>query len=239
MRNDLQALSQKYENALRRHLTSRGEAAPSRAAALGREAASLGLETLELARMHEQALAVLVPSSTSAARRETLRKRARAFFVEATSPIERSHPAATKAKRHCRKLSETLRARTDELALSKRDARRKTSQRKTSEKTLKKKGELFEKLLKESKAVQERLRGLTRRALTSQEEERGRTSRKLQDEIAKALLGVNIRLLVMGREGAEAAKRLLKDIAMTERLIKRSKLKMRRAARDFRAPNES
>jgi len=59
MKQKLIRLSQHYGTALRTHLQPGARISSLPAQALGRQAAALGVETLELARMHEQALVSL------------------------------------------------------------------------------------------------------------------------------------------------------------------------------------
>ena len=68
------------------------------------------------------------------------------------------------------------------------------------ETALKKSGEHYAKLLKESLQLQEGLRQLAHQVLATQEDERRKISRELQDEIAQTLLGINVRLLSLKQE---------------------------------------
>src|SRR5580698_6565705 len=83
MKQDLNGLSQRYVTELRKHLKQAPNAGLQLATSLGRQAVSLGLETLDLARMHEQALTTLELSN----RKNTFTKRAEIFFTEALTPI--------------------------------------------------------------------------------------------------------------------------------------------------------
>ena len=80
-------LSHRYVTALRKHLQQGPRASLRPALGLGRDAVALGLETLELACMHDEALsAVLLPGCTGPRRAEMIR-RAAIFFTEAITPI--------------------------------------------------------------------------------------------------------------------------------------------------------
>ena len=59
MKPNLISLSQQYVNALRKHLEAGPQAGWQPARELGQQAIALGLETLELARMHDAALVTL------------------------------------------------------------------------------------------------------------------------------------------------------------------------------------
>ena len=64
MKQKLIGLSQRYVTALRKHLKQGPRASLQPALGLGRRAVVLGLETLELARIHERAVATLELSSS-------------------------------------------------------------------------------------------------------------------------------------------------------------------------------
>ena len=57
----------------------------------------LDLETLDLARIHEQALITLVLPGYSASARDAMVRRAGKFFAEAITPIEKTHRTAREA----------------------------------------------------------------------------------------------------------------------------------------------
>ena len=58
---------------------------------------ALGLETLDLARIHEQALITLVLPGYSPGTRDAMVRRAGTFFAEAITPIEKTHRTALEA----------------------------------------------------------------------------------------------------------------------------------------------
>src|SRR5690349_16665290 len=79
MNRKLSDLSQQYVTALKKHLERGPRANLQPALRLGRRAVVFGLETLDLARIHEGALATLELSNG----KNGLRKRAEIFFNEA------------------------------------------------------------------------------------------------------------------------------------------------------------
>ena len=236
MNEAMSVLSRKYEAALGEHLKDGVNSGLKKAAALGTQAVSLGLETLDLAKIHEHALVAI--ASARPISRDGHAKRAQIFFAEANIPIERTHLAAARAEVHWKKLNETLHDRTSQLAISKRDLKRNIVQRKTAEKSLKTRNEYYATLLKESRSMQANLRSLAHRVLSAQENERGQISRELHEEIVQALLGINVRLLTLEQKGSRDGKELLKDIASTQHLVNKSVRTMRRVARKFRTPHE-
>src|SRR5579859_2048130 len=104
MKRKLSALSQEYVAALKNHLKQGPQAGLQPARGLGRRAVAIGLETLDLARIHERALATLEASSS----RDGYIKRAEIFFTEAVTPIEETHRAALKANAQLNRVSQTL-----------------------------------------------------------------------------------------------------------------------------------
>ena len=209
--------SRRYQTVLREYLKQGPGPGSSLepASELGCQAAALGLETLDVARVHEGALAALESSDG----RGGVIKRTDAFFAEAVVPIERTHRAAVAANRHVKRLTATLDRCTSGLVTSKRYLERRIAQRKNAEESLKKSREHYIKLLEESHHLQKHLRQLTHRIMSAHEHEKERVSHELHDEIAQTLLGINVRLLTL-RTGAEFnARGLKKDIASTQRLV--------------------
>jgi len=185
---------------------------------LGRQAMSLGLETLDVARIHDGALATLEAASS----RDGIMERAEAFFTEAVTPIEKTHRAALKANVRLSQLNKTLGRGTVDLAVSNRSLKQEIARRKTVEKALKKSGEHSKELLEESRRLQKHLQHLARRTMAAQENERKKVSHDLQDEIAQTLLGINVRLVSLKTAAKGNTANLTKKIASTQRLVEES-----------------
>jgi signal transduction histidine kinase len=196
---------------------------------LGRRAVTLGLETLELARIHERALVTLEAASG----KDGFVKRAEIFFTEALIPIVETHRAARRSNVELHRLNEALGRRTVELAATHRQLQRGIVRRKSVEAALKISGEHYTKLLKDSLQLQEGLRQLTHQVLAAQEDERRKISRELQNEIAQTLLGINVRLLTLKQEARNNTRGLKNEIASTQRLVLKSAKSVRRVAREF------
>ena len=94
MKQKLIGLSQRYVTALRKHLEQGPRASLLPALGLGRRAVVLGLETLDLARIHERAVTTLELSSE----KDGFIERAEIFFTEAITPIEETHLAAAEGQ---------------------------------------------------------------------------------------------------------------------------------------------
>ena len=229
MKQKLIKLSQRYAGALRKHLKPGPGASLQAALRLGRQAVTLGLETLELARIHERALATLKLSRS----KDGLIKRAELFFTEANTPIVETHRAARQSKNELSRLNGRLDRRTAELAATNRRLQHGILRRKGAEAALKKSGEHYARLLKESLQLQEGLRRLTHQVLAAQEDERQKISRELHNEIAQTLLGIHVRLLSLKQEARNNTLGLKNAIANTQRLVIKSAKSVRRVAREF------
>jgi signal transduction histidine kinase len=112
-------------------------------------------------------------------------------------------------------------------------------QRKRVEVELRKSGKHYAKLLLESHHLQKHLQRLTHQILSAQEAQRKKIGRKLHDEVAQALLGINVRLLTL-KEAAKGHKaKLAKDIANTQRLVQESVQSINRFARELDLPQQA
>jgi len=211
-------LHQQYAAALRKHLKQGSPAGLPEALRLGRRAVALGLETLELARIHEQALATAELSKN----KSRLLRRAEMFFYEANTPIEETHRAARQTKVHLSQLMATLGRRTKELAVSNRQLQQGILRHKVVEDASAKRGRHHQKCLEESLELQKRLRQLTHQVLRAQEDERKKISGELQNDIAQTLLGINVRLLSLKQAAQRDTKGIKNDIASTQRLVAKS-----------------
>jgi len=218
MKRKLIRLSRGYAAALRKHLKQGPRASLQPARGLGQRAAALGLETLDVARIHEAAVSSLEASRS----RDGIIKRAEMFFTEAITPIEKTHRAALKANARLNQLNKTIRRRTVDLAASDRHLKQGVVQRKAMEQSLKKSAGHYGRLVKESRRLQKHLRQLTHQILSAQEEERKKINRDLHDEIAQTLLGINVRLLTLKNGATANTGSLQKEIASTQRLVKES-----------------
>lgn len=233
MKQKLTGFSQRYVMALQKYL-GRGSGADLRPAlAVGRQAVSLGMDTLALARIHERALSILNLTSVKNGLIKRV-KRAEVFFTEALIPIVETHRAARQSKLDLHRLNALLNRRTVELAVTNRQLQRGIVRRKGVEAALKISGAHYAKLLKDSLQLQQGLRQLTHKVLAAQEDERRKISIELQDGIAQTLLGINVRLLSLKQEVRTNTKGLKNEIANTRELVLKSANSVRRIARRYR-----
>ena len=235
MKHKVVALSQRYASALRKHLKQGPRASLRPARGLGRQAVAMGLETLDVARIHDDALATLEAHSS----RDGIISRAEIFFAEAITPIERTHGDALQTNVRLGQLHKTLGRRTVDLAAVNRSLKQGVAQRKTVEKALKAKGRQSKKLLEESYRLQKHLQHLTHQILSAQEDKRKKISHELKDEIAQTLLGINVRLLSLKQQANAGAEGLQKEIASTRCLVDKSMKSIRRFTREFGKHHET
>jgi signal transduction histidine kinase len=213
----------------------RGPGAPLDAArGMGDQALAAGLQTLDMAKLHEEILVSHVLPSRPVSRRSTIIKQAGSFFTEAITPIEKDQLGTREAAAHLNQIVEMLSQRTVELAASNIELGREVAQRRAAEEALKKSEHHYSQLLEESDRLQKELRHLSRQILLTQEEERREISRELHDVIAQTLTGINVRLASLKREAALNTKGLERNISRTQRMVERSVDIVHRFARELR-----
>src|SRR3984957_4347163 len=222
MKRKLSNLSRRYQAALRKHLKQGPRANLESARGLGSQALGAGLQTLDLAKLHEQTLVTDILPGCPAARRNALIKQAGAFFAVAITPIEKTPRTAREATAYLKKFIETLSRRTVELAASNLELNLEITQRKVAEDALKKSENHYSQLLEKSDRLQEQLRQLSRQILSAQEDERKKISRELHDVIAQTLTGINVRLAALAKEAVTKTKGLDRNIARKQRLVEKS-----------------
>jgi len=234
MKHKLSGLSREYQESLRKHLKEGSQTSLQPAQGLGRQAMSIGLETLNLARIHEQALSLLGPPISSPRTRDAMVRRAGTFFAKAITPIEETHRTARETNIHLDQLHQKLRQRGADLAAANRRLKQEIVLRRSAEQSLRKSEQHYRQLLEQSQHMQEQLRLLSRQLLSAQEEERKRISRELHDVIAQTLTSINVRLTTLKREASLNTRGLERNIARTQELVERSVNIVHQFARELR-----
>jgi hypothetical protein len=161
-------------------------------------------------------------------------KRAASFFAQAARSVQKTHRAAVAAAAHLAGQNKILLRRTAELVGANRQLKKGILRRKFSEKALSDSRKRYAKLSRESQHLQKHLQRLAHQILLAQEDERTHVSHSLQEEIAQTLLGINVRLLTLKKQGVERCGHLTKEIASTQRMVKKSVETINRFACEYR-----
>jgi signal transduction histidine kinase len=208
-RNGSIAFERSYLTALGEHLKkARGSGGGDR---IGRLARSLGVETLDLARIHERAAASLARPAASTARQ-------RAFFTEAVEAHIGANGAVSGSRRRAARPGRGSR----EASAARARLAREVQRRKALQAELVQSERRQADLASRSRIMEKRLRGLSHRLLSALEEERRRISRDLHDAIGQTLTGINVGLATLKHDAAAESRDLAEALAMTQRLVERS-----------------
>ena len=103
MKRQILKLSRRYKAALRAHLKPGRSAGLESARGLGSQALAVGLQTLDLAKLHEQILVAEVLPGCPAGKREALIKKAGVFFAVAITPLEKAHRTSQETTRNLKR----------------------------------------------------------------------------------------------------------------------------------------
>ncbi len=216
-----------------------GQLAGSRAAEeIGRESVAIGLETLDLARIHHQALAQLLATDGDASTREKLTACAAGFFIEAITPIEETHRIALKANSDLQQLHALLDERMVKLAETNRELQRQVAERTTVETALRNSQQTSSQLLRDSLIQEKHLRAMAHQIISATEEERHKMSLQLNNVIAQTLLGINLHILALNKDVATNQAKHAQEIADTQRLVEDSTHMIRRLTHEFSNQHE-
>src|SRR5689334_22414787 len=112
MKRKILNLSRRYHTALRRHLDEGRQASFESARGLGSQALAAGLQTLDLAKLHEDVLVTQVLPACLPRKRADFVRRSGIFFAAAITPIEDTYPGALEATALLKTFVETLSRRT-------------------------------------------------------------------------------------------------------------------------------
>jgi signal transduction histidine kinase len=213
--------SRRYEAAMRRFLRRGKSGSLLPAARLGHQAVTLGLETLDVTRVHEQVLSTVTqledaPMNTGQGRLE----RADSFFKETIVPIEATHHAAHKADIHIDQLTRTLSRRAVASSALDEQLEQAIAQREAAEASADARAVRHDELLAEAQLIQQRLRDQMRGILSQHENERKRLGGELRNEIAQALLAIDLSLLALNTSGNVDTDKIEKSIAEAQRTMK-------------------
>ena len=141
---------------------------------MGRMAVKLEMETLEVARLHDQAVASLLPQEADTGEREALTAKAAMFFSEAINPIEQTHPAVREVQADIQEKHLTLAQRTTDLENLNWRLKVQTRERKAFAALHQQKDQASRQLMIDSKLLEKKLQSMARDILSANEVERKR-----------------------------------------------------------------
>ena len=227
-------MRQRYRSALRAHLTGPRLGGLKRARGFRCQTLTAGLDTADLSRYHEDLLIYEFLPAYPVARRGVLIKRAAVFFATVINPTQKVPNVAREATFQVQRFIESLSRRTVELASLNLELNSEIAQRKAVEEALKKSELNSLYLLTKSNHLQEQLRRVSRKIISSQEDERKSISRELHDVIAQTLTGINIRLAALKREATKNTAGIDQNITLTQELVENSVNIVHEFARELR-----
>jgi signal transduction histidine kinase len=195
---------------------------------------ALGLETLDIANIHGNALIELMPDRCTLSVRNRTVKMAGIFFLDVINPIERTHRGMVENNVMLKQSHDSLLLRTVQLTSANQSLKAQVSQTKAAERSLKLSEKNHRVLLKDARQMQIRLRHLSHQVLSAQEEERKEISRELHDEIVQTLTGINVQLAALKIEAGVTRTSFSKHISYTQRLVEKSVDIVHQFARDLR-----
>lgn len=228
------ALSARYLDALRTHLATREQGQGAVARGLGRDVLAAGLDTLDLARMHELALTRLAATHNFPDIGNGLITRTGDFFADALFPVEKVHRATRHSLAAMKERATLLSQSAKVHAASNRKLQREVARRKAGEAALSEGKIRYELLLSQSQTMQGKLRALARQILHAQEVERRMISRELHDEVVQTLVGINVQLAALNRSASAGVRSLRASITRTQRLVEKSVNSVHQFARELR-----
>lgn len=213
-------LSSQYAVRLRDYLAEEQERLLVQAYELGRKLLGRGLGLLDLARIHQQALASCRFPSWPTGEKARAHNAAESFLMAALAPFEAAHRGFREANIRLQQLNEALQHRNAELASMTRE--------------LEQSEHHYRELFDQARLMQDDLRNLSSQLLHVQEEERGRLSRELHDEVGQALALMDLNLAILKKKRTVERTLLQEKIADTQHLLATTRNTVHRFARELR-----
>jgi len=217
-------LSDRYCSMLRHYVAKSQESVLARANGLGRAAMAGGLGLLDMARIHQAAMSLLLHESGVTTARGTIMRASECFLMEALSPFEMTYRGFREANLQLQRLIEDVKKKNISLRLE-------VNKRQQTEKILRNRELRMHELLVEAKWMEENLRRYSDQILHTQEAERLRISRELHDDIGQALTAASVALQGLSDTARPGRAALLAD---ARELLQDAMVKVHDFASDLR-----
>ena len=213
-------LASQYAIGLQGYLAQEEERLLVQAYEVGRKLLRRGLGLLDLACIHQQALASCRFPSWPTGEKARAHNAAESFLMAALAPFEAAHRGFREANLRLHQLNEALQHRNAELAAMTRE--------------LEHSEQHYRELFEQARLMEEDFRNLSNQILHVQEEERGRLSRELHDEVGQTLALMDLNLALLKKSGTAEASVLQQKIADTQHLLATTRETVHRFARELR-----
>jgi hypothetical protein len=214
--------TKRYQTALRRYLQQEMPSNLKPALKLGQEAAALNLDIPSLARIHKKTLTGLKPNGESVATRKSWGDKAQLFFTETVVPIEKKHESSMTSAARLQRMNKILQKRRAESKNSALLLEQSVIKRQKAEAALDMSEKKLLKLGKESSQLNALLRKKTHEILKTQEQEKQKNNLLLLNEVAQALLAIDIRLLGLKKSTENNTRKFSKELDDTQRMMRES-----------------
>lgn len=212
----------RYRLALGKYLLPGSGARLASAAKLGSQAVDLRLDTMDVARIHTDALSTLSAKQATPLPPGAMAARSNRFFTEALVPIETTHRAARDTETKVLQTEKLLHRRQQEADNAAQQLNRSVSQRLVASAALKRSDQRQNMLVEESRKLQQELQTQLHQMLHVQEGQNKKISERLHEDVAQILVALKIRLAVMDSVALDNMDVLKKEVAATRNLVKQS-----------------
>jgi signal transduction histidine kinase len=219
-----------YRKAVESHLIQSSLPDPEQIQTIASAATSAKLTTTRLSIIHETTLALEILPKLHPKQRPNAINRSSHFLATILSNIATSRPGPNPLHHDVASLATHSLHHFETI----RKSRLEIDRRKKTETNLRNSRSAKDTSLKECVRLKKHLQHLSRQILTTQEQERKKISRELQDVVAQAIVSINIRLATLKKQSALNTRGLESDIIATQQIVANSADIVQKFARELR-----